>query len=150
MTGWMFVFKTLEVTGWRGSPTNPRVQLHSSFPWKRLLCLRAVYHEQSRPWPLCARLPVLRHRTFWTSSSPWQLPTWDSALTCLVSSFLVFPYFVGICHTIFLLCCASVLISMALQSVADTCYQMQIMLCFPFEMISKNAVLLSCCLVAQS
>lgn len=24
-----------------------------------------------------------RHRTFWTSSSPWQLPTWDSALTCL-------------------------------------------------------------------
>ena len=91
-----------------------------------------------------------RHRTFWTSSSPWQLPTWDSALTCLLPSLLVLPYFVGICHAIFLLCCASVLISMALQSVADICYQMQIVLCFPFEMISKNAVLLSCCLVAQS
>lgn len=41
-----------------------------------------------------------------------------------------FPHFVGICHAIFLLCCASVLISMALQSIADTCYQMQIVLCF--------------------
>ena len=90
-----------------------------------------------------------RHRTFWTSSSPWQLPTWDSALTCLLPSLVVFPYFVRTCHTIFLLCYASVLISVALQSVADICYQMQIVLCFPFEMISKNAILLLCCLVAQ-
>lgn len=91
-----------------------------------------------------------RRRTFLNILFPWQLPTWDSALTCLLPSLLVLPYFVGICHAIFLLCCASVLISMAFA--INSWYLLSDADCavFPLRWSIKMQLLLLCCLAAQS
>lgn len=57
------------------------------------------------------------------------LPTWDCAPTCPCSSWIALLCSVRISHMIFLLCWFSVFIGMALQSVVDLCYQLQILVC---------------------
>ena len=70
---------------------------------------------------------------------PWQLPTWNPTLASPFSSLLALAYFVRIHHVIFQLCHISVLVGLALQSVSDLCSQLKTLVCFFFEMISKDA-----------
>lgn len=123
----MFVFKTLEVTGCRGSPANPWVQIHWSFPWKWLLCMCAVHHKQSPAEPGCAQLPQAQDllTSFFPSTAPYLRLCTDLPFYLL---YLHFHILLGVI-TIFLLCCASDLVGMALQSVADLCYQLQGAVC---------------------